>query len=44
MTDSKSKVICKNNFKGEKDTTTKENFTKKWINIVNQLERNKNVH
>lgn len=43
MEDSKSEVICKSIFKNKKDSITKDDFTKKWIDIINQLERNKNV-
>ena len=33
---------CKSVFKGGKSATTKEEYTQKWISLINQLEKNKN--
>ena len=33
---------CKSIFKGGKITTTKEEYTQKWIALINQLEKSKN--
>ena len=35
-----SKKICKNIFKNGESTTSKDNFTKVWIHLINQLEKN----
>ena len=35
-----SKKICKNIFKNGESTTSKDNFTKAWIRLINQLEKN----
>ncbi|GFH91027.1 hypothetical protein IMSAGC002_02279 [Lachnospiraceae bacterium] len=35
-----SKKICKNIFKNGESTTSKDNFTKAWIHLINQLEKN----
>ena len=34
------KTICKSVFKGGENTTTKIQFTKKWIELINKLEKN----
>lgn len=34
-------VICKSIFMGGGNMTTKSQFTKKWIELVNQIEKNK---
>lgn len=41
---SKTDTICKNVFKSGENTTSKSQFTKKWIELINRLERNKNVN
>ena len=33
------KTICKNVFKSGENTTTKIQFTKKWIELINRLEK-----
>lgn len=40
----KSKTICKSVFKSGENTTSKSQFTKKWIELINRLERNKTVN
>ncbi|MDE7331939.1 MAG: hypothetical protein K2O16_06795 [Lachnospiraceae bacterium] len=40
MPDTDSKNNCKNIFKNGESTTSKDNFTKVWIHLINQLERN----
>lgn len=37
----KPKVICSSVFKSGENTTTKNQFTQKWIELVNRLEKNK---
>lgn len=39
MSDTDSKKICKSIFKNGKSTTSKDNFTKAWISLINQLEK-----
>ena len=39
-----SKTICKSVFKNGENTTSRSQFTKKWIELINRLERNKNVN
>ena len=41
---SKTDTICKRVFKSGENTTSKSQFTKKWIELINRLERNKNVN
>ena len=41
---SKTDTICKSVFKSGENTTSKSQFTKKWIELLNRLERNKNVN
>lgn len=44
MTENKSgKTICKSVFKNGENTTTKSRFTKKWIELINRLEKNKSA-
>lgn len=40
MSNTDSKKICKNIFKNGESTTSKDNFTKAWIHLINQLEKN----
>lgn len=37
------KTICKSVFKGGENTTTKIQFTKKWIELINKLEKTKSA-
>ena len=39
-----SKTICKSVFKNGENTISRSQFTKKWIELINRLERNKNVN
>ena len=39
----KSKNICSSVFKSGESTTTKNQFTRKWIELINQLEKNKRI-
>ena len=36
--------ICKSVFKSGENTTTRDEFTKKWIELINRLERSKSVN
>lgn len=36
--------ICKSVFKSGKSTTTKSEFTKKWIVLINRLEKSKGIN
>lgn len=38
-----SKTICKSVFKSGENTTSKTKFTKKWIELINRLEKSKSV-
>jgi hypothetical protein len=35
--------VCRNFFKDGKSTTSREQFTRKWIEMVNQIERDKAI-
>lgn len=37
------KTICKSVFKSGENTTSKPQFTKKWIELINRLEKSKSV-
>lgn len=39
----KSKNICSSVFKSGENTTTKSQFTQKWIELINKLEKNKGI-
>ncbi len=39
----KDKVICKNIFKNSKEQKLKEEFNKKWVELINECEKNKLV-
>ena len=41
---SKTDTICWSVFKSGENTTSKSQFTKKWIELINRLERNKKVN
>ena len=43
MSKPETQVICKSVFKSGESTITKAQFTKTWIELINQLERNKRV-
>lgn len=36
-----TRVICKNIFKSGNEKDSKEEFTKRWIELINQREKNK---
>lgn len=36
-----TEVICKNIFKSSSEKESKEEFTKRWIELINQKEKNK---
>lgn len=38
-----SKTICKSVFKSGENTTSTSQFTKKWIELINRLEKNKGL-
>lgn len=38
-----TQVICKSVFKSGGNTTLKEQFTQKWIEVINQIEKNKRI-
>jgi len=38
------KIICVSVFKSGENTTTKEEYTKKWIELVNRIEKGKSVN
>lgn len=39
----KYKVICTNIFKNSKEQKLKEEFNKKWVELINECEKNKLV-
>jgi len=39
----KPKTICKSVFKSGENTTSTSQFTKKWIELINKLEKNKGI-
>lgn len=41
MAKQKVKVVCKNVFKNGANVPEKNQYTKKWITVINQLEKNK---
>ena len=36
-----SQVICKSHFKNDGNTNLKERFNKKWVELINRMEKNK---
>ena len=40
----KPKTICKSVFKSGESTTSKNQFTKKWIELINRIEKNKGIN
>lgn len=41
MSETEFQLLCKNIFKDGKTTTSKDKFTGAWINLINQLEKDK---
>ncbi len=39
-----STIVCKSVFKSGESTTTKEQFTKNWIELINTLEKGKSAN
>lgn len=39
----KSKTVCSSVFKSGESTTTKTQFTQKWIELINKIEKSKAV-
>lgn len=39
----KPKTICKSVFKSGENTTSKNQFTQKWIELINKIEKNKGI-
>lgn len=39
----KSQIICRSVFKSGESTTSKSQFTKKWAEMINKIEKNKAV-
>lgn len=39
----KPKTICKSVFKSGESTTSKNQFTQKWIELINKIEKNKGI-
>lgn len=37
-------TICKSVFKSGESTTTRDEFTKKWIELINRLESSKSIN
>lgn len=44
MANEQPKAECKSVFKSGKSTTTKGEFTKMWIQLINKMERSKSVN
>lgn len=40
----KTQILCKSVFKSGENTTSREQFTKKWIELINRMEKNKEIH
>ena len=38
------KIICVSVFKSGESTTTKYEYTKKWIELINRMEKSKNAN
>ena len=41
--DDKNQILCRSVFKSGENTTTKIQFTQKWIELINKLEKNKGI-
>ena len=39
-----SKTVCVSVFKSGENTTTKQEYTKKWIELINRMEKGKSVN
>ncbi len=39
----KPKTVCRSVFKSGENTTSTSQFTKKWIELINKLEKNKEI-
>lgn len=39
----KTQTLCRSVFKSGESTTSKNQFTKKWIEMINRIEKNKAV-
>ncbi len=44
MAENETTTVCRSVFKSGGSTTTKEAFTKKWIELINTLEKGKSVN
>ena len=42
--DDKQQAICKSVFKSGENTTSRKQFTGKWIELINKLEKNKRTY
>lgn len=42
--ENKLKNICKSVFKSGENTPAKQEFTKKWIELINRLEKDKSIN
>lgn len=40
----KNQEVCRSVFKSGESTTSKSQFTKKWIELINKIEKSKTVH
>lgn len=40
----KTQIVCRSVFKSGKSTTSKSQFTKKWIELINKMEKGKTIH
>lgn len=38
------KIICVSVFKSGENTTTKQEYTKKWVELINRMEKSKGVN
>ena len=39
----KNQILCRSVFKSGESTTSKAQFTKKWVEMINRIEKNKAV-
>ncbi len=39
----KREILCRSVFKSGEDTTSADQFTKKWIELINKIEKNKGI-
>ena len=39
----KNQILCRSVFKSGESTTSKTQFTKKWVEVINRIEKNKAV-